>query len=244
MEGMIFAAGLGTRLRPLTDDRPKALVKLKGRTLLERVVRGMAEAGIRRIVVNIHHFADMVERELETMDTGGAEIVLSDERKLLMDTGGGLKKAAGLFTPGSPVLIHNVDIWSELDLKGLMSFYEKDPVYALMVTKAAERGRVLEFDGEGCLSGWMNTETGEKKVARATFNISRQRSFCGIQIVSPDFISGISGTGVFSIIDEYLRQARNRDIKEYPYTGGFADLGTVAALERTERMLEMREVRD
>ena len=240
MEGMIFAAGLGTRLRPLTDDRPKALVKLKGRTFLERVVCKMAEAGIKRIVVNIHHFADMVERELETMDTRGAEIVLSDERKLLLDTGGGLKKAAALFAPGSPVLIHNVDIWSGLDLKELISFYEKDPVHALMVTKPAVKGRVLEFDGDGCLSGWMNTETGEKKVSRESFNTSCQRSFCGIQIVSPAFISGISGTGVFSIIDEYLRQSRNKNIKEFPYNGKFADLGTAASLRQVEKMLEKR----
>lgn len=141
MEGMIFAAGLGTRLRPLTDDRPKAMVKLAGKPLLEHVILKMRKAGIDRIVVNVHHFAEQIESFLNDRPDLGRGVVVSDERECLLDTGGGLLKAAGLFTPGEPVLIHNVDIFSGVDLNAVIRFHQQNQNYATLVVRPAVPGR-------------------------------------------------------------------------------------------------------
>ncbi len=294
MEGMIFAAGLGTRLRPLTNDRPKALVELGGKTLLERVVERLYGAGIRRIVINIYHFAELVEREVERLRVEerlpGVELIISDEREQLLDTGGGLLAARGYFTPGEPLLLHNVDIWSELDLRAIVEHYESSPCHALLAVRASgascleghkggasgleerkggvvgleggtsalsggehrsgkceggefsagrQEGRVLRFGNDGILRGWSNLATGEIRRARENFDAPDGAfyGFCGIAILSPQFINSISHEGVFSIIDEYLAQGRTHDIYAYPYTGPFADLGTPSDLLSVERLL-------
>ncbi len=291
---MIFAAGLGTRLRPLTNDRPKALVELGGKTLLERVVERLYGAGIVRIVVNIHHFAELVEREVERLRVEerlpGVELIISDEREQLLDTGGGLLAARGYFTPGEPLLLHNVDIWSELDLRAMVAHYESSPRHALLAVHESgvvgldgsesrvsgleghegrvhgsdaealsagrsegrvtgleggefsagrPEGRVLRFGNDGILRGWSNLATGEIRRARDNFDAPDGAfyGFCGIGILSPQFISAISHEGVFSIIDEYLAQGRTHDFYAYPYTGPFADLGTPSDLLSVERLL-------
>ena len=143
MEGMIFAAGLGTRLRPLTNDRPKALVELGGETLLERVIGRMRAAGIGRIVVNVHHFAGQVKDFLREKGYLEQDVVVSDESGRLLDTGGGLRKARPLFTSGKAVLIHNVDILTDLDLRDLMAAHGNR--YATLAVRKAEPGRALRF---------------------------------------------------------------------------------------------------
>ena len=132
MNGMIFAAGLGTRLRPLTNDRPKALVELKGKTLLERVIERMREVEVERLVINVHHFADQVASFLREKDNFGMEIVLSDERDELLDTGGGVLRARELFVPGKSVIIHNVDILTDLDLTALVRQHEEHDALSLI----------------------------------------------------------------------------------------------------------------
>ena len=135
MNGMIFAAGLGTRLRPLTDDRPKALVELNGKALLERVIGRMKEVKVERLVINIHHFADQIKIFLREHENFGMDIVLSEEREKLLDTGGGVLKARDLFLPDTPVLIHNVDILTDLDLNALIRQHEEHDAYATLVVK-------------------------------------------------------------------------------------------------------------
>jgi len=234
MEGMIFAAGLGTRLRPLTNDRPKALVVLNGKTLLLRSIERMVNAGVKRIVINIHHFAELMRSEIANIEIPGVELIISDESDLLLDTGGGLKSAAKYFTKGEPVLIHNVDIYTELDLAKLISTYETSPKHAMMVIRKSVGGRVLKFGKAMKLSGWMNTETGEEKISRSDFYEADIYSFCGIHIVGPSFIDNISGDGVFSIIDEYISQAKQFDVEGYMYDGVFVDLGTPQAIAQAE----------
>lgn len=237
MEGMIFAAGLGTRLRPLTNDRPKALVELKGKSLLLRCIERMVGAGIHRIVINIHHFAELMRSEIAQIDIPGVELIISDESDLLLDTGGGLKKASKLFSAGEPVLIHNVDIYSELNLEKLIADYRDAPKHALMVIRKCEGGRVLKFGQDLSLKGWMNMDTGEEKVAREDFYSADTYSFCGIHIVSPEFIKMINGEGAFSIIDEYISQAKQFDVCGYYYKGQFIDLGTPEAIASAERVV-------
>lgn len=234
---MIFAAGLGTRLRPLTNDRPKALVELAGKPLLEHVILKMIRAGVGRIVINVHHYADLIGEFLEQRNYFGWDIVVSDERECLLDTGGGLLKAKSLFLPDRPVLIHNVDILSELDLEQLIRAHERRQNFATLVVRPGGPGRGLRFNPAGLLKGWENLDTGEKKIVDDEFYKSRNYSFCGIHIVSPGFLENMRGEGVFSIIDEYLYQAKSTPLNMYFYEGPFLDLGTPESIEKAAEIL-------
>ena len=237
MEGMIFAAGLGTRLRPLTNDRPKAMVTLAGKPLLEHVIVKMRNAGIGRIVVNVHHFADQIEDFLRNRPELARDVVVSDERDCLLDTGGGLWKAADLFTPGEAVLIHNVDILADIDLQAVMRFHQQYRNFATLVVRPAVPGRGLRFDADGVLKGWENSLTGEQKVVDEGFRDARSYSFCGVHIVSPEFLQHFVHRGALSIIDEYLAQAKSHALRMYLHKGDFMDLGTPEAIaEAEERM--------
>ena len=156
-QAMIFAAGLGTRLKPLTDTMPKALVRVGGQPLLWHVINKLKLAGYERIVVNVHHFAGMIVDYLKANDNFGLDIRISDESAMLLETGGGIKKALPLFDPSEPILIHNVDILSDLDLTAL-------PTDApLLVVSQRQTKRYLMFDDDMRLQGWTNIETGEVK---------------------------------------------------------------------------------
>lgn len=232
MEGMIFAAGLGTRLRPLTDRKPKALAEVGGKTLLEGVLGRMREAGIGRIVVNVHHFAEQVEEFLQREGWLADGVMVSDEREELLDTGGGLLKARGLFTPGEAVMVHNVDIYTEMDLRALAKTHGEG--FATLAVRGAAPGRGLRFGADGRLKGWENSMTGERKVVGEGFEEAGRYGFCGVQVVSSEFLSGMKGRGRFSIIDEYLVQAAEHEVRMFFYGGRFLDLGTVEAVREAE----------
>lgn len=235
LNGMIFAAGLGTRLRPLTNDRPKALVELNGKTLLERVIGRMKEVGVERLVINIHHFADQVKTFLREHDNFGMDIVLSEERKELLDTGGGVLKARDLFIPGQPVLIHNVDILTDLDLNALIRQHEERDAYATLVVKPCLADRVLKFN-HGILKGWENKRTGEQKIVDEGFYRATEYNYCGIQILSPDYLKNIVLKGVFSIIDEHLTQAKDHPVELFQHDGFVLDLGTPEAIRKASQL--------
>ena len=215
MDGMIFAAGVGSRLRPLTNDRPKALVKVAGKTLLERVVGRMKEAGVERLVVNVHHFGEQVLEFLAGHDNFGMDIVVSDERGGLLDTGGGVLKARELFHLGAAVLAHNVDILTDLDLRALREWHERQGAYATLVVKRVMADRVLKFDADGCLKGWENKRTGNMVLR-----------------------------GAFSIIDEHLSQAETHPIRAFEHTGFFMDAGTPGAVKDAEKAWKAGRWRD
>ena len=159
---MIFAAGLGTRLRPLTDTMPKALVPVGGKPLLAHVIERLQAAGYERIVINVHHFADQIESYLRAKQNFGLDIAISDERELLLDTGGGLKKAAPLFYPDEPILIHNVDILDNVDYEWMRRQHLDNEDAVLLVSRRKTK-RYLLFDNAMRLMGWTNIETGEVK---------------------------------------------------------------------------------
>lgn len=235
---MIFAAGLGTRLRPLTDSRPKALVELNGMPLLERVILKMRRAGICRIIVNVHHYAAQIEDFLRSRQFFGGEVVVSDERGRLLDTGGGLRAARALFLPDEPVVVHNVDILAPVDLKELVRLHRRKKYAATLAVRPGCPGRRLRFDAAGLLKGWEDTLTGERKTVGGSFDCARPYSFCGIQVVSPSFLQHMVYEGVFSIIDEYLAQASRRPVGMYFYDGPFLDLGTPAAVAEGQKWPE------
>lgn len=206
MQAMIFAAGLGTRLKPLTDTMPKALVRVDGIPLIEHVAEKMKCAGVERIVVNVHHFAGQVISFLHDNGNFGMDIRISDESDMLLDTGGGIKKALPMFIPDEPVLIHNVDILSNVDLRWL---YEKhDGADATLLVSRRATKRYLLFDDDMRLVGWTNVETGEVKSPYPGLDVSdcRMFAFSGIHVFSPRLFPLMDGfPEKFGIIDFYLR---------------------------------------
>jgi NDP-sugar pyrophosphorylase family protein len=198
MKAMILAAGLGTRLRPLTDDRPKALVTVAGRTLLEIALARLRAFGVREVIVNAHHYAEMIIEYLKANDNFGMRIEVSREETLL-DTGGGLKKAAHFFGGSQePFILHNVDVISSIDLGRMMRFHTEENALATLAVQERESSRLLLFDEQGQLRGRRTGRDAKAGLALA---------FCGIHVLSPQIFAKINEEGAFSIIDAYLRLA-------------------------------------
>ena len=205
---MILAAGLGTRLRPLTDDRPKALVEVAGRTLLEIAICRLRNVGVREVIVNTHHYADMVADYLRAHDGFGLRIEISREEDLL-DTGGGLKKAAHFFLEGNsqePFLLHNVDVISTIDLARMMQFHTEQNALATLAVQDRETSRYLLFDEGGELCGRRAGRDGKADLVRPARE-TQALAFSGIHVISPRIFSKMQEEGAFSIIPAYLRLA-------------------------------------
>ncbi|HTW57828.1 MAG TPA: nucleotidyltransferase family protein [Terriglobales bacterium] len=209
MKAMILAAGLGTRLRPLTDRRPKALVEVAGRTLLEITLSRLRDVGIREVIVNVHHFADMVADYLQTNHSFGMRIEISRE-DVLLDTGGGLKKAAWFFqeepNQAEPFLLHNVDVLSSIDLPRMVQFHARHQALATLAVQERETSRYLLFDEQNELCGRRAGRDGAPEMVR-TSPKTKALAFAGIHVISPPLLSMLTEQGVFPIIPSYLRLA-------------------------------------
>lgn len=206
MKAMVLAAGLGTRLRPLTNDRPKALVEVAGRTLLEITLRRLAEFGIRDVVVNVHHFADGIVGYLKDKDNFGMHIEISREETLL-DTGGGLKKAGWFFAgEREPFVLHNVDVISTIDLSEMLRYHKATKGLATLAVKQRPSSRFLVFDRHLRLCGRRLVREQKLEMAR-TAEEPVELAFAGIHVISPSLLSMLDETGSFSIISSYLRLA-------------------------------------
>jgi NDP-sugar pyrophosphorylase family protein len=206
MKAMVLAAGLGTRLRPLTNDRPKALVTVAGRTLLEIVLDRLRGFGVGEAIVNAHHHADMIVEYLAANHNFGMRIEVSREEELL-DTGGGLKKAAWFFLDSAePFILHNVDVMSSIDLGSMMRFHAKQEALATLVVQDRETSRCLLFDEHGSLCGRRAGREGKAELARPAQEV-RALAFSGIHAISPQIFAKMKGDGAFSIIDAYLHLA-------------------------------------
>jgi NDP-sugar pyrophosphorylase family protein len=209
MKAMILAAGLGTRLRPLTDDRPKALVEVAGRTLLEITLSRLRAFGVREVIINVHHFADMVVDYLQKNNNFGMRIEISRE-EVLLDTGGGLKKAAGFFLEDSsaldePFILHNVDVISTIDLARMVRFHHEHRALATLAVQERETSRYLLFDQELRLCGRRTDESPVPTQASSP----RALAFSGIHVVSPRLLAMLRENSSFSIVTSYLRLAAN-----------------------------------
>lgn len=211
MKAMVLAAGLGTRLRPLTNDRPKALVEVGGCTMLEITLVRLRRFGIRDVIVNVHHFADMIQAYLRAKDSFGMRIEISREDDLLLDTGGGLKKAGWFFEKESgreePFLLHNVDVISSVDFSQILRYHNEKQALATLAVQNRETSRYLLFDEDLELCGRKSTRDGKVKMVRPVVN-PHVLAFSGIHVISPRFIAMMSEQGAFSIIDSYLRLAQ------------------------------------
>lgn len=211
MKAMVLAAGLGTRLRPLTDDRPKALVAVGGRTLLEITLARLRSFGIREVIINVHHFADKIVSYLKANRNFGMKIAISREDNLLLDTGGGLKKAAYFFLQNSasseePFVLHNVDVISTIDLARMAQFHVEHRALATLSVQDRPTGRHLLFDESLQLCGRQTGPDAKTELVRQSTQL-RPLAFSGIHVISPRLFSLMTEEGVFSIIAPYLRLA-------------------------------------
>ena len=210
MKAMILAAGLGTRLRPLTEDRPKALVTVAGRTLLEITLGRLRSFGVREAIVNAHHHAEMICEYLEANNNFDMRIEVSREEELL-DTGGGLKKAAWFFLEGGesarePFIVHNVDVLSSIDLASMMRHHTESGALATLAVQERETSRYLLFDEKGQLCGRRAGRDGSDEMARAAARV-QPLAFSGIHVISPRLLAMMREEGAFSIISAYLHLA-------------------------------------
>ncbi|MDB4583588.1 nucleotidyltransferase family protein [Draconibacterium sp.] len=239
MKAMIFAAGLGTRLLEETSDKPKALVKIGGKTLLELAIEKLKNEGISEIVVNVHHFSELVVQYLAENDFG-IPIHISDETGKLLDTGGGLKKARVFFNDDSPIVIYNVDIISSLNIQMVLKDHLKSNAIATVVVRNRKTQRYLKFNNEKRLVGWINKKTGKSKISISEhFEESTEMAFSGIHIIQPELFNLMPSENKFSIINLYLEIAKNHLIKGYfDESDQWIDVGKPVQLEEARRLFK------
>ena len=236
MKAMIFAAGLGTRLKPFTDHMPKALVPVGGTPMLEHVILKLKSAGVNEIVINVHHFAQQIIDFLKTKENFGIKIWISDETEELLDTGGGIKKAAPHFD--EPFMVHNADILSNVDLKVMYDYHVTSGNDATVLVSPRKTVRYLLFDKENQLQGWMNKDTLQTKPEGFVYQpeVQKEYAFGGIHIISPSLFEYMEGwTGKFSIIDFYLQTCHKAKIGGYVKDGlQLIDIGKLDTLAKAE----------
>jgi mannose-1-phosphate guanylyltransferase len=243
MKAMVLAAGLGTRLRPLTNDRPKALVEVAGHTLLEITLTRLREFGVREVIVNVHHFADMVVDYLKKNDNFGIRIEISREEALL-DTGGGLKKAAWFFREDSnradePFFLHNVDVLSTIDLHRMLLFHRENQGLATLAVQARETSRYLLFDQQGQLCGRRSGRDEPPEIVRPSRQ-TRALAFSGIHVISPRLLGLLTEDGAFSIVASYLRMASDGEKVHAFQTNEYywRDLGRLESVTQANQDVE------
>ncbi|MDR1983394.1 MAG: nucleotidyltransferase family protein [Prevotellaceae bacterium] len=238
-KAMIFAAGMGTRLKPVTDNLPKALVPIAGKPMLEHLINKLKLSGFTQIVINVHHFADMIIDFINRNNNFGIDIYISDERSCLLDTGGGIKHAADFLQGGEPFLVHNVDIISNVNLDDIYKKHCADNSFATLLVSKRKTSRCLLFNAAGKLCGWQNKLTKELKWSNSQFAYSdcTDYAFGGIHVISPEIFNCFNNwDGKFSIIDFYLSQAQKQDICAYiPQQLRLIDIGKQESLLQAEK---------
>ena len=239
---MIFAAGLGTRLQPLTDNIPKALVPVAGKPVLEHLIIKLKRSGFTQIVINVHHFADAIIDFLHINNNFGMEIFISDERDCLLDTGGGMKQAARFLQGSEPFLVHNVDIISNVNLNVFYDDCLGNNALSTLLVSDRESSRRLLFNADGHLCGWQNKATGELKWSKENvfYDECKAYAFGGIHVVSPKIVDFFDGwNGKFSIIDFYLALAKTQAICACaPPHLQIMDMGKKETLQQAERLFQ------
>lgn len=224
MKAMIFAAGLGTRLRPLTDNMPKAMVSVAGKPMLQRVIENLSFYGFHDIVINIHHFGDQIMDFLKENNNFGENIIISDERNRLLDTGGGILAARKWLDDGNPVLVHNADILSTLDLAKMYHHHCENEADATLLIKSRKTERYLLFNRKNQLQGWINKKTGETRPENLNISVHKYQEFAfgGIHIISPAIFNTLENYACepkFSITPFYIDKCQELNIIGYNPSG-------------------------
>jgi NDP-sugar pyrophosphorylase family protein len=236
MKAMIFVAGLGKRLGKITENIPKALVDINGMTALHLAVEKCAEHGFNEIIINVHHFADQVEEEVKRLNRRGFNISVSDEREMLLESGGGLYKARSFFDK-TPFLLYNVDIISDLDISALYRLHLGKKGLATLAVRNRPGKRFLLVDKSGQLHGWRNIESGEQILARVTEEGLTEIAFSGIHIAEPEIFRYMQ-EGIYSMTKLYLKLAEDHNIYTLRHNDGYwVDIGTPDRLEYVRKLL-------
>jgi NDP-sugar pyrophosphorylase family protein len=239
MKAMILAAGLGTRLKPFTDQHPKALAKVNGKTILQRNIEYLSSFGIRDVIVNVYHFADQIIDVIKANNGFGSNISISDERDEVLETGGGIKKAAWFFEKDSePFVVMNVDILTNMDLNEMIFQYHQNNSLATLAVTSRVTSRYFLFDELNRLCGWKNEKTGEQKFSRQSEKYL-QKAFSGIHIISPKIFPLIKMQGKFSMVDVYLELAKTNIIEAFDHSNSkLIDVGKPESILKAEEMFE------
>ncbi len=238
MKAMIFAAGLGTRLKPLTDTTPKPLLKVNGRPILEFVISRLKQSGVTEIVINVHHLAEQVIDFVNANNSFGIRIEFSDESDLLLDTGGGLKKASWFFDDGKPFILYNGDIISNIDLKRMYDTHINSDAIATLAVRKRETSRYFLFDSSNILCGWRNVRSEEERIERQHSEPLTPLAFSGIHVIHPALFNFFPDEAVFSMVDLYLNIAGKQLIKGYDHSGDeWIDIGKPEALEQATKII-------
>ncbi|HSC55169.1 MAG TPA: nucleotidyltransferase family protein [Phnomibacter sp.] len=238
MIAMILAAGVGSRLKPFTDNHPKALAMVNGKTVLQRNVEYVQQAGISKIVVNVHHFAEQIVEAIDKASGWGAEIIVSNESDALLETGGGIRKALPLFGDAKNLLVMNADILTDMDLKALQLSHQSSHADATLAVSNRASTRCFLLDENNQLCGWKNIGTGEIKQPVQASPLF-EKSFSGIQILHESIFRHLPFEGKFSMVDAYLHMCATHRILGYDHSGSkFIDIGTMEKLEKAAQLFD------
>lgn len=239
MRAMILAAGFGTRLKPLTDSTPKALIKINNQTLLELQIKKLKAEGFDQIIINVHHFADRIKVYLQQNNFFDCSIEISDENKKLLDTGGALKKAAHFFSDGKPFLVYNVDILSNINLKKFIEAHFASSSITTLAVQDRKSSRKFLFDKNMTLCGWMNEKTSERIISKGDETEFSSYAFSGIQVIDPRLFKLFPDKDVFSLVELYLSAAKQDKINGYVHDEDeWMDLGKIENLNQAEEQFD------
>lgn len=239
MKAMILAAGLGTRLKPWTDHHPKALALVNGKSLLQRNVEYLQQFGIREVLVNVHHFADQIIETIQLNKGWGSDITISDETAEVLETGGGLKKAAWYFSKEESFVVMNADILTDLKLDVMIAKHQQDKPLATLAISERNTSRYFLFNELGHLKGWRNVNTGEEKPVAISLRIAnlKQMAFSGIHVIQSSIFPLIHREGKFSMVDVYLDLCNEHVISGYDHTGAIlVDVGKPESILKAEQI--------
>jgi MurNAc alpha-1-phosphate uridylyltransferase len=236
MKAMIFAAGLGTRLKPFTDNHPKALAIVNNKPLLQRNIEYLKGYGINEFVINVHHFPDQIIDFLKEHNNFGCKVYISNETDALLETGGGLKKASDYLKGNTPFLVMNVDMLTNLAVDKMIAFHNAGKALATLAVKKRETTRYFLFNDKDELCGWQNTKTGEEKIKRKESDLS-PKAFSGIHIIEPEIFDLIKQEGKFSMVDVYLDLCSKHTIKGFDHTNDILlDVGKPESIQQAETL--------
>jgi MurNAc alpha-1-phosphate uridylyltransferase len=234
MKAMIFAAGLGTRLKPFTENHPKALAMVNGKPLLQRNIEYLKSYGIEEFIINLHHFPEQIKKFLAAHNHFGCKIAFSDETAALLETGGGLKKASPLLKGKQPFIVMNADILTDLNMDKMIDFHQSSGSLASLAVSNRGTSRYFLFNEQDELCGWKNLKTGEERIIRDEPPLV-PKAFSGIHIIEPRIFNFINQQGKFSIVETYLSLCDDHRISAYDHSSDILiDVGKPEAIEKAE----------
>ncbi len=238
MKAMILAAGLGTRLKPWTDYHPKALAVVNGKSLLQRNIEYLQKFEINEVIVNVHHFANQIITAINLSNGWGSKVIISDETQEVLETGGGLLKAAPLLKGEEPFALINADILTHLDLHEMINYHQQNTSLATLATTNRQTSRYFLFDENNNLCGWRNVKTGAEKTGLKPLGGNEvQKAFSGIHIINPHIFSLVKQQGKFSMVEVYLNLMDEYLIKSFDHSEtAFIDVGKPESIPDAEKL--------